>query len=402
MSTTIVSQNLVNLTSPTFSTSATTPLLIGGTTASSTLTLESTSGVGTSDSIIFKTGSQATALTINSAGLIGIGTSPVATNQLTIAKTVSTSPTDAEATIAATLTDTGTTAPLTAQRFPIYAKLIKTGSGTLGITDHYQNSAGWFETSVTGGTIDTLDVVNSRAGAGTGATITNLANFKADQQFVGTGTVTNRYGLQVLDLNQVSGLTSQYGLYVNSLTSGTSVNYAVFTAGTTPSQFGGKVTIPSGIVLATDTPLNSATTTNTTLSHYDEGTWTPAWGGSTGAPTVTYVAHVGTYTKIGRLVFARGYIAVSAFSGGSGVVEITGLPFTSANNTDAYVPVNFGPVSGLTFPASTTQLVAFVLPNTTYMIVEAVGSGQNETALSLTGIASTSYVAFSVTYEASN
>jgi hypothetical protein len=60
--------------SPTLTTSLTTPLLIGGTAASSTLTLESTSGAGTSDSIVFKTGSQATAMTINTSGNVGIGT----------------------------------------------------------------------------------------------------------------------------------------------------------------------------------------------------------------------------------------------------------------------------------------------------------------------------------------
>ena len=45
-------------TTATASTSVTSPLAIGGTTASSTLTVQSTSGVGTSDALIFKTGSQ--------------------------------------------------------------------------------------------------------------------------------------------------------------------------------------------------------------------------------------------------------------------------------------------------------------------------------------------------------
>lgn len=42
--------------SPTFGTSVTTPIVYGGTTASSTLTIRSTSGVGTTDAIIFRTG----------------------------------------------------------------------------------------------------------------------------------------------------------------------------------------------------------------------------------------------------------------------------------------------------------------------------------------------------------
>jgi hypothetical protein len=58
---------LDTIANPTFSTSVTSPLHIGGTGASSTLTLQSTSGTGTSDSIILKTGSQVTALTVDSS-----------------------------------------------------------------------------------------------------------------------------------------------------------------------------------------------------------------------------------------------------------------------------------------------------------------------------------------------
>ena len=50
-------------------------VVAGGTTASSTLTLESTTGAGTSDSILFKTGSQSTRMTIDTTGNVGIGTS---------------------------------------------------------------------------------------------------------------------------------------------------------------------------------------------------------------------------------------------------------------------------------------------------------------------------------------
>ncbi len=60
--------------SPTIGTSVTTPLIIGGTAASSTLTLRSTSGAGSTDAIIFNTGSQAERMRIASGGNVGIGT----------------------------------------------------------------------------------------------------------------------------------------------------------------------------------------------------------------------------------------------------------------------------------------------------------------------------------------
>ena len=62
--------------SPTLTTSLTTPTVIGGTTTSSSLTLQSTSGVGTTDSILFKVGNNGatTAMTISSAGAVSLNT----------------------------------------------------------------------------------------------------------------------------------------------------------------------------------------------------------------------------------------------------------------------------------------------------------------------------------------
>jgi hypothetical protein len=63
-------QTLTNktLTSPIIATH------IGGTAASSTLTLQATSGVGTSDAIILQTGSQVERMRVNTSGNVGIGT----------------------------------------------------------------------------------------------------------------------------------------------------------------------------------------------------------------------------------------------------------------------------------------------------------------------------------------
>jgi hypothetical protein len=56
------------------STSLTTPLHSGGTGGASTLTLQSTSGAGTTDAIIFKTASQTERMRITTGGDVGIGT----------------------------------------------------------------------------------------------------------------------------------------------------------------------------------------------------------------------------------------------------------------------------------------------------------------------------------------
>jgi hypothetical protein len=72
--------SIATVANPTFSTSVTSPLHIGGTAASSSLTLQSTSGVGTTDSILFKVGNNGatTAMTISTLGSLGIGVTPAA------------------------------------------------------------------------------------------------------------------------------------------------------------------------------------------------------------------------------------------------------------------------------------------------------------------------------------
>jgi hypothetical protein len=59
---------------PTIGTSLTVPLISGGSAAGSTLTIQSTSGAGTSDSIVFRTASQSAALTLGSDGTTVLGT----------------------------------------------------------------------------------------------------------------------------------------------------------------------------------------------------------------------------------------------------------------------------------------------------------------------------------------
>jgi len=70
-------------------------------------------------------------------------------------------------------------------------------------------------------------------------TLTNLYDvYAASLGGTGSGVVTNRYGVKILDM--VGGsLTNQYGLHVARLTKGATLNYAIFTEGATPSLFEG-------------------------------------------------------------------------------------------------------------------------------------------------------------------
>lgn len=71
-------------------------------------------------------------------------------------------------------------------------------------------------------------------------TLTNWWSFLSGLT-VSQGNITNRYAFYV-DAPAISGaIGNQYGLYVEGLTGATSTNYAVYTAGNTPSHFGGYV-----------------------------------------------------------------------------------------------------------------------------------------------------------------
>ena len=74
------------------------------------------------------------------------------------------------------------------------------------------------------------------------------------------------------------------------------------------------------------------TTSANYLDDYEEGTFTPTYGGLGGNPTVTYDVDYGHYTKVGRLVTFNLGLGTDAVSGGSGNVVINGLPFTISNN----------------------------------------------------------------------
>jgi len=67
---------------------------------------------------------------------------------------------------------------------------------------------------------------------------------------------------------------------------------------------------------------------------YEEGDWTAAFASQYGSITTNSSYQTGTYTKIGRTVHINIHIRASAISSPSGNLTITGLPFSTPNNTD--------------------------------------------------------------------
>lgn len=77
--------------------------------------------------------------------------------------------------------------------------------------------------------------------------------------------------------------------------------------------------------------------------NYQTGTWTPAYTGDITQPSLIYTSEtVGTWTRIGQLVFACGRIGINGRTGGSGNLRVVGLPFTIAGGVPNYAAVNIG------------------------------------------------------------
>jgi hypothetical protein len=138
----------------------------------------------------------------------------------------------------------------------------------------------------------------------------------------------------------------------------------------------GRINLSENIVFASGQGLDfsatadgSGTMTSELLSDYEEGTWTPTIIGSTTTGTVSYSNRNARYTKIGRQVFVETYINWSGGSGGSGGLNVYGLPFTTAN-VQIYPTLSIGWWDAIAFSGS--QVLALFGNAATYIYFHGV------------------------------
>jgi hypothetical protein len=198
----------------------------------------------------------------------------------------------------------------------------------------------------------------SRPTYGSSGTITNLYG-SWDQPTVNTGTATNRYGVYVADAIGTGSVTNNYGHYVDSLTKGGTLNYAYYSAGTTPSKFGGNVDVGGLSVAGVDA----------------SGAWTsytPSIGAGTGA-LGTGNSSSGRYKQIGKTVFFTAQVNLGASGAGTaGGWLVIGLPVAAKQTTAPGIAFS-GIRSGL------VGLTAIIDTTTTIDVVDAA-AGANPIA----------------------
>jgi hypothetical protein len=133
------------------------------------------------------------------------------------------------------------------------------------------------------------------------------------------------------------------------------------------------------------------------LDDYEEGTWTPGITYSTpGNVSVVYSQLVGTYSKIGRAVYAHFQIVTSTFTHttASGNFSLTGLPFTPSSSINFAGSVEF---SGMTMVGGSTTATLRGQAGSTVMLLigtpgaSGFGSGQHTSGTNVAMIGSIHY-----------
>jgi len=136
----------------------------------------------------------------------------------------------------------------------------------------------------------------------------------------------------------------------------------------------------------------SGTLTGSSLSDFEEGTWTPAFSGATFS-----TSSVGVYVKVGTLVTVHASISAT-YSSPIGSFKINNLPFTVFNNSARSGADPVCCQSGITF---TGYVTLECIENTTEAFFEDNKSGLSRADMNSSNFASPFSVRFTATYRSS-
>lgn len=135
-----------------------------------------------------------------------------------------------------------------------------------------------------------------------------------------------------------------------------------------------------------------------TLDDYEEGTWTPVLGGSTGTSGQSYSLQYGAYTKIGRLVVAAFEVVLTGKGTITGVCMITGFPFAVLTSS-ATAPFS-GPMRFTLLATNWVNVGLYPVPGLSagYLIGNTAAAGTNATNLATGDINNNSTIGGTVAY----
>ena len=164
-------------------------------------------------------------------------------------------------------------------------------------------------------------------------------------------------------------------------------------SGALSTSIGDAINITSGYV--SGIKLGGTGAANT-LDDYEEGTWTPALKFDGNNVSMVFSSRQGYYTKIGNLVTANCYFALSDKGSSNGAASIFGLPFTNSN-----VSLNYSAMSivfnGMSFA---DMVVGYITPNETQVRLREVTNAGAHNALVQSNFSNSMDMMMTISYRA--
>ena len=264
-----------------------------------------------------------------------------------------------------------------------------------------------------------------------GKTVTDFGTQGVRLSTVGSVLATSN-GNAPAELNRLTSDGTLLGLYKDGATAGSigtlgnatyfsSVTHALMINGSTvePANYIGTrvnntMDIGSGTYRFKDLFLSggvnfgaaggTGTPTSNLLDDYEEGTWTPIIRGDGTAGTYELDALTGAnYTKIGRQVTVSAFIklAASITAGGTGNMQIGGVPFTGVWPTRDY-PQGAIVFRGINFTAGSLSIqFAGEASGQSNLYFRSSQVNATEILVPISGVSAGDYIGFSITYTAS-
>ena len=202
-----------------------------------------------------------------------------------------------------------------------------------------------------------------------------------------TGITTTATGI---NSTAIGATTPSTGAFTTLTTSGTATHATTISVGNaTPSASGAGITFPA---------TQSASTDANTLDDYEEGTWTPVIRGSGTAGTYELSSYQSVYTKVGRsmTISATMALAGAITAGGTGFIEITGVPIAKAANMSFFGAVS---TSGIAYTASALLLISFITnAASTILCFNETNNNGAITNTSIGGLSASDAILFTLTY----
>ena len=203
-----------------------------------------------------------------------------------------------------------------------------------------------------------------------------------------TGTDTDT-GVYYPAANQVALATNGTQAMLANASQGVQFANAIGVGATTPTTSGAGITFPA---------TQSASSDANTLDDYEEGTFTPALTAGTTNPTVTYVVQSGNYTRLGRVVSISARLQISAISGGSGAIRISGLPFANAMGICG---AHSSWISNLTLNVGTTWADTYFEGNDLHICIACSGTTTGAQQLLIGAVGASFDTSIQFTYQTS-